>query len=80
VRSNKCTYHRDTEWRLPGDMPDMASDSGFANYSRCTDLEFHPVYYGQEIEPRKRGLDHAPAKSVFAGNSEFRRWSLNLKS
>jgi hypothetical protein len=37
-------------------MSDMAPDSGLANYSRCTDLEFHPVY-GQENELRKRGLN-----------------------
>lgn len=54
VRTYKCAYHRNTQWRLPGDMPDMASDSGFADYSRCTDLEFHPVY-GQENNLRKRG-------------------------
>ena len=56
VRSNKCAYHRDAQWRLPGDMPDMASDNRLANYSRCTDLEFHTVY-GQENEIRKRGLN-----------------------
>ena len=54
VCTYKCAYHRDTQWWLPGDMPDMAPDSGFDSYSRCTDLEFHPVYE-QKIEPRKRG-------------------------
>ena len=56
VCTYKCAYHRDTQWRLPGDMPDMAPDSGFDSYSRCADLEFHPVY-GQENELRKRGLN-----------------------
>ena len=74
VKSNvctyKCAYHRDTEWRLPGDMSGLTSDSGLANYSRCADLEFHPVY-GPEIELRKRGLNDPPAKSVFAGNNDF---------
>ena len=70
MRSNKCAYHRDTQWRLPGDMPDMASDSGSDSYSRCADLEFHPVY-GQENELRKRGLNDPPATSVFAGNNDF---------
>ena len=61
MRSNKCAYHRDAKWRLPGDMPDMAPDSGLDSYSRCADLEFHPVY-GQKIELRKRGLNDAQQK------------------
>ena len=50
----KCTYHRDTKWRLPGDMPGLAPDSGLVSHSRCTDLEFHSVY-GQKNEFKKRG-------------------------
>ena len=56
MRSNKCAYHRHTKCWLPGDMPGLAPDNRLANYKRCPDLEFHPVY-GQEIELRKGGLD-----------------------
>ena len=57
----KCAYHRDTELRLPGDMPYLAPDNRLANCNRCTGLEFHSVY-GQKNDLRKRGLN--PEKLV----------------
>ena len=68
MRSNKCPYHRHTQWRLPGDMPDMATDNRLANYSRCTDLEFHPVY-GQENDLRKRGRSLRDISRRLAGKN-----------